>query len=134
MMKNFMVSGTIVYYCMCTTIKSTELLKGWRTVIRQKQFQNQRGLLNLISYWTRWNLEHKGEHKHEDWRNLERIFKNCKVTYKDSVIHKLINYNAKYKFSYTSFIARNTSFNLTKNKKKALHFFCINYSIQQRSN
>ena len=29
--------------------------------------------LNLISYLTRWNLKHKGEHKREDWTNLETI-------------------------------------------------------------
>ena len=50
MMKNVMISGTFVDYWMCTTIKNTELLKGWRTVLKKKQFQKQRDLLNVISY------------------------------------------------------------------------------------
>ena len=66
-------------------------------------------------------------------KQLKKV-KNCKVTYKDSIIHKLMHYNAKYKFLYTSFIAQNTSFNLTKNKNKTLHFFCTNHPIQQCSN
>ena len=60
------------------------------------------------------------------WINF-KIIKNSKVTYKDSVIHKFTHYkhNVKYKFLYTSFIAQNTSFNLTKNKNKTLHFFTL---------
>ena len=34
MMKDIMTSDTLVYNWMCTTIKNTELLKGWGTVIR----------------------------------------------------------------------------------------------------
>ena len=33
MMKDI-ISDNLVFYWMCTTIKNTELLKGWRTVIR----------------------------------------------------------------------------------------------------
>ena len=61
-----------------------------------------------------------------------KIIKNCKVTHKDSVIYKLIHYNAKYNFLYTSFIVQNTLFNLTK--KKAWHSFALNHLIQQWSN
>ena len=32
------------------------------------------GLLNLRSYYTRWNLKRKAEHKQEHWKNLETIF------------------------------------------------------------
>ena len=32
--KNVMITDTLAYYWMCTTIKITELLKGLRTVIR----------------------------------------------------------------------------------------------------
>ena len=35
--------------CNYAIIKSTELLKGWRTVIRQKQFKKLKDLLNLIT-------------------------------------------------------------------------------------
>ena len=45
-----MIIDTLVYYWMCTTIKNAELLKGCRTVISKKQFQKQRGFLNLMSY------------------------------------------------------------------------------------
>ena len=34
MVKDVMMSDTLVYYWMCRTIKKTELLKRWRTVIR----------------------------------------------------------------------------------------------------
>ena len=34
MMKNVMISDILVYHWMCTTIKTTELLKGWITAIR----------------------------------------------------------------------------------------------------
>ena len=36
-----------------------------------------------------------------------------------------MHYNVKYKFLYTSLIAQNTSFDLTKNKNKSLHFFAL---------
>ena len=36
-----------------------------------------------------------------------------------------MRHNPDYKFLYTNFIAQNTSFNLTKNKKKTLHFFAL---------
>ena len=50
---------------MCATNENVERLKGWRAVMRYKQFKKQRGLLNL-SYYTKWNLKHKGEYKQED--------------------------------------------------------------------
>ena len=59
---------------------------------------------------------------------LKQFFKkikNCRVTYKDSVIQKLMHCNAKYKFLYISYIAQNTSFNLTKNNKTIFFFALI---------
>ena len=50
---------------MCATIENVEHLKGWRAVMRYKQFKKQKGLLNL-SYYTKWNLKHKCEHKQKD--------------------------------------------------------------------
>ena len=35
--------------CNYAIIKSTELLNGWRTVIRQKQFRKLKDLVNLIT-------------------------------------------------------------------------------------
>ena len=35
---------------MCTTIKNIELLKGCRTVIRYKQFQNTKGPLKFNKF------------------------------------------------------------------------------------
>ena len=32
-----------------------------------------------MSYYTRWNLKHKGEHKQEDWTNLEPLKKSKKL-------------------------------------------------------
>ena len=46
-MKDVMISDFLVYYWMCTTIKNIELLKGWRTVIKYKQFQNTKGPLKF---------------------------------------------------------------------------------------
>ena len=46
-MKTVMITDTWAYYQIHTTSKSTELLKGWRTVIRWKN-KNLKGLLDII--------------------------------------------------------------------------------------
>ena len=54
-----------------------------------KQFKKQKRLLKLISYETRWNIEHEGKHKQEQiLKQFFKKIKTCKATNKDSAIHK----------------------------------------------
>ena len=43
MMKDDMISDTLVQYWIYATIKSSELLKGWRTVIKVKTVSKTKG-------------------------------------------------------------------------------------------
>ena len=64
-----------VIYWLHTTITSAEVLKGWGTVIR-KQFKKLQSFLNLIRVTrTGRSVEHKDEHKQENWTNFETMWK-----------------------------------------------------------